>query len=253
MSVSHSAKPAVPGGARVVFRREWQGYLDSSIAMVYGSAFIVLAGSLFMNEFFLRSELNMLAYFEILPWLLVLFVPCVSMRMWAEERSQGTLELLLTLPFRPAELVAGKFVAALLFFVTILGGSFPIVILLACLGEPRWGPIVSSYLGAIYLGSCFLSLGACISILTRDQIVAFVGSSFLCALLILSGHPQIVEVLDGLHNSIRIGSLLSEYLSLLPRYENFVDGRIRVADLVYLSGFIVVGLSANTFLLERQR
>src|SRR4030095_8898284 len=121
------------------FRRETGAYFDSSIAYVYASVFLLLSSSIFINSFFLDSILEMGQYFRMLPFLLALFIPAITMRSWAEERSHGTFELLMTLPFRPLEVVLGKYLAALVFYLAVLLGSFPIVLMLFFLGKPDPG------------------------------------------------------------------------------------------------------------------
>jgi len=220
-------------GLRVVFLRETSAYFDSSIAYVYAAVFLLLAHGIFMNSFFLDSVLEMGAYFHTLPYLLALFVPAITMRSWAEERSSGTFELVMTLPLRSFEIVLGKYLAALLFYLSVIAGSFVIVLMLLRLGEPDLGLIVASYLGAVCLGGFFLALGIFVSGLTREQIVAFVLGTFACALFVLSGHEKVVEVLDGLTPRSQLGSWLYRSVSVLPHYESFCRGVVSIADVGY--------------------
>jgi ABC-type transport system involved in multi-copper enzyme maturation permease subunit len=222
-------------GTRVVWRRETAAYFDSSIAYVYAAVFLLLSHAMFMNAFFLESVLEMDAYFQTLPYLLALFVPAITMRSWAEERAQGTFELITTLPLRPFELVAGKYLASLSFYLAVLAGSLPLVVMLVWLGEPDLGLCASSYVGAVLLGAFFLAAGLFVSGLTREQIVAFVLSTFLCALLVLTGQPNVVEVLDGLTPSWQVGTWLADSLSVLPRYETFCRGAVSLADLAWFA------------------
>src|SRR5262249_17202083 len=117
-------------GVRVVFARETGAYFNSSIAYVYASVFLLLAHGIFMNGFFLDSVVDMAPYFRTLPFLLTLFIPAITMRSWAEERASGTFELVMTLPLRPIAIVLGKYFAALLFYLAVLLGSLPIVVML---------------------------------------------------------------------------------------------------------------------------
>lgn len=236
MSDRAVARPSAAGflrGVRVVFRRETGAYFDSSIAYVYASVFLLLSSSIFINSFFLDSILEMGQYFRMLPFLLALFIPAITMRSWAEDRSHGTFELLMTLPFRPLEVVLGKYLASLVFYLAVLLGSFPIVLMLFFLGKPDLGLLISSYIGAALLGSTFLALGIFISGLTREQIVAFVLTTFACALLVLSGQERVVEVLDGLAPAWQLGTWLYESVSVLPHYNSFLNGVVSLADVVY--------------------
>ncbi|HVR74188.1 MAG TPA: ABC transporter permease subunit [Planctomycetota bacterium] len=236
MSDRAEARPSAAGflrGVSIVFHRETGAYFDSSIAYVYASVFLLLSSSIFINSFFLDSILEMGQYFRMLPFLLALFIPAITMRSWAEERSHGTFELLMTLPFRPLEVVLGKYLASLVFYLAVLLGSFPIVMMLFFLGKPDLGLLISSYIGAALLGSTFLALGIFISGLTREQIVAFVLTTFACALLVLSGQERVVEVLDGLAPAWQIGTWLYESVSVLPHYNSFLSGVVSLADVVY--------------------
>lgn len=235
--------PGFAAGTMVVLRREIGAYFDSSIAYIYAAVFLLLSASMFMNDFFLKSVVDMGAYFNNLPYLLALFIPAITMRSWSEEISQGTFELIMTLPLRSFEIVVGKYVAALLFYLAVLAGSFPIVGMLIWLGEPDLGLIATSYLGAVFLGAFFLSLGVFMSSLTREQIVAFVLGAFACALLVLSGEDKVVEVLDGLVLDWQAGTWLYESVSVLPHYESFCRGVIYAGDVVYfvlLSAFFLI-------------
>jgi ABC-type transport system involved in multi-copper enzyme maturation permease subunit len=220
---------------RVVFRRETSAYFDSAIAYVYAAVFLLLAHGIFMNGFFLDSVLEMGEYFRALPFLLALFIPAITMRSWAEERSHGTFELIMTLPLRSFAVVLGKYLAALLFYVAVLAGSLVIVVMLVSLGQPDLGLIISSYLGALCLGAFFLALGIFISGLTREQIVAFVLATFACALFVLSGQEKVVEVLDGLTPAWQAGTWLYESVSVLPHYESFCRGIVSLADAAYFA------------------
>ena len=160
-----------------------------------------------MNGFFLDSVVDMAPYFRALPFLLTLFIPAITMRSWAEERASGTFELVMTLPLRPIAIVLGKYFAALLFYLAVLLGSLPIVIMLFCLGKPDLGLLAASYSGAVILGALLLAIGIFVSGLTREQIVAFVAGVFVCAILVLSGHEKVVEVLDGLAPEVAGGDV----------------------------------------------
>jgi ABC-2 type transport system permease protein len=220
-------------GIRVVLARETGAYFDSSIAYVYASVFLLLAHGIFMNGFFLESVVDMAPYFRTLPFLLTLFIPAITMRGWAEERASGTFELVMTLPLRPIAIVLGKYFAALLFYLAVLAGSLPIVIMLFALGRPDGGLLAASYLGAMLLGALLLAIGLFLSALTREQIVAFVAGVFVCAILVLSGHEKVVEVLDGLKPEWQVGTWLARTISVLPRYESFCRGVVSFAGTFY--------------------
>ena len=240
-------------GLNVVFSRELSAYFDSPIAYIYAAVFLVLSCTTFMNSFFLEAVVDMSAYFDVLPFLLIPFIPAITMRAWAEEHAQHTFEMLMTLPLHPAQIVLGKYAAALAFYATVLVGSLPIVIMLTFLGEPDLGMIAASYLGALLLGAFFLSFGLFASGLTRDQIVAFVLATLIGFAFVLSGHEKVVEVLDGLAPALQLGTWLYDSVSVLPHYEIFGRGVVALADLIYfvlISSFFVL---MNYISLQRTR
>ena len=229
-------------GTRIVFGRELEAYFDSPIAYIYAAVFLVLSCTTFMNSFFLDGIVDMSPYFEILPLLLIPFVPAITMRAWAEEHAQHTFELLMTLPLPSFQAVLGKYLAALCFYALVLAGSLPIVVMLVFLGEPDLGQIVASYLGALLLCALFLAFGLFASGLTRDQIVAFVLAVLCGFFFVLSGHEKVVEVLDGLTPAWQLGTWRYESISVLPHYRAFGRGVVALADLLYfalMSGFFI--------------
>ncbi|MGQ0553596.1 MAG: ABC transporter permease [Planctomycetota bacterium] len=240
-------------GLLVVAARELGAYFDGAIAYVYIIAFVALSNSIFMNEFFLSGRVDMRPYFELMPLLLAVFLPAITMRLWAEERKQRTLELLMTLPIVPLQATLGKFLAALLLFVGFLLGSLPIVIMLAALGEPDFGLIAAGYLGLLGLGALFLSFGALLSALSSDQIVAFVTSTLLCFAFVLLGNDRVVAVLDGLVPALAPGTLLYENFSIAPHYQAFLAGTISLSASAYFVLTSTLFLWLNARVLETNR
>ena len=222
-------------GVRLVAGRELAAYFDSAIAYIYAAVFLVVSGTSFMNAFFLAGAVDMTPWFETLPFLLIPFVPAITMRTWAEEHAQGTVELLLTLPLRAGHVVLGKYVAAWIYYALVLAGSLPIVAMLAWLGDIDVGLIACGYLGALSLGALFLAVGQFVSSLTRNQIVAFVLAGLLAALLVFSGYAPVVEILDGMAPAWQAGSALSAALSCLPHYQAFTGGLVGLDHVVYFA------------------
>ena len=233
---------AFVSGVRVILMREIEAYFDAPIAYIYASVFLVLSCSTFMNTFFLNGVLEMGPYFDILPFLLIPFVPAITMRVWAEERAQHTFELLMTLPLQSFQVVLGKYLAAICFYLIVLAGSLPILAMLLWLGAPDVGLILSSYIGAVFLGAFFLAFGLFVSGLTQDQIVAFVLGTLLGFIFVLSGHEKVVEVLDGLAPAWQVGTVLYESISIMPHYEAFTRGAVTLSGTLYfvlMSAFFV--------------
>jgi len=245
--------PGFLAGVRLIAGRELSAYFDSAIAYVYTIAFVVLANSIFMNEFFLAGNVDMSGFFDQLPVLLAFFLPAITMRLWAEEKKQRTIELLLTLPIRPLQAVLGKYLAALGLFGLFLAGSLPIPFMLVALGEPDLGLICSGYLGLIAFGATFLAFGMFLSALSGDQIVAFVLSTILGFFFVLTGNDQVAAVLDGLFPSAGLGTFLYESISVMPHYDALVRGLIDLSTVVYFSLSCALFLWANTLVLERDR
>jgi len=238
---------------RWVARREVGAGFDSGIAYVSAVAFTLLSSSIFMNEFFLGGTVDMTPFFDLLPLLLAFFLPALSMRLWAEEKKQRTVELLLTLPLHPLQAVVGKFLAALAIYALFLLGSLPIPIMLAALGEPDLGRIASGYLGLLGLGAFFLAFGGLLSALTKDQIVAFVASTLVGFGFVLTGDERVVSILDGLAPALELGSRLQASLSVMPPYGRFVRGVVELSSTLYFLLGTVFFLWTTGLVLERDR
>lgn len=247
------ASPSFLAGTRLVLGRELQAWFDGAIATVALVAALLAVLASFMNEFFVRGRLDMAPFFERLPLVLVLFVPALAMRLWAEDKGRRTFELWMTLPLTPLQIVLGKYAAALLVYGVFLLGTLPIPILLFSLGSPDPGPILAGYLGALLLGSLFLALGQLLSGLSADQVVAFLSTALVCAFLVATGEPRVIAALDGLATSLAAGTRLSEWVSALPRFEAFARGSVSLAGLVYFAGLAAIALAANAASVARNR
>ena len=211
-------------GVRLICGRELAACFDSKIAYVYAAAFILLANSIFMNDFFLAGTADMSGYFELLPLLLAFFLPAITTRLWAEEHKHRTIELLLTMPIVPVQAILGKYLAAMAIYLLFLAGSLPIVLMLLVLGHPDVGRIAAGYLGLVLFGCQFLALGMFFSALSSEQIVAFVTSVLVSFGLVLTGMDRVVAVLDGLFPRLLLGSFVRESISVMPHYEAFTRG-----------------------------
>ena len=145
------------------------------------------AFTFYLGSFFSRSQSDLQPFFTFHPWLYLFLIPAIGMRLWAEERKAGTIELLLTLPISTFHVVAGKFLAAWLFTLLALALTFPIWITVNILGNPDNGVIVASYLGSWLMAGAFLSLVSCLSALTKNQIIAFVVGAAVSFLFLMAG------------------------------------------------------------------
>lgn len=218
-------------GWAAIFRRETAAYFGSPVAAIFLMIFAGLSGGLFMTAFFLINQADMRTFFELLPWLLSIFLAALTMRSWAEDRRGNTLELLLTFPMNSSALVIGKFLAALLFYTVALCSTFLIPVMLFTLGTPDMGQIASAYLGAFFLGAFFLAGGLFISGFCRDQIVAFVLTLLFCLALYLLGQNIVAETLDGWIAGF--GTALRAALGAEPHYAIFVRGVIDLRSVVF--------------------
>lgn len=231
-----------------VMRREFWAYFNSPIAYIFIIVFNLINCALFMVPFFLIRQAEMRTFFMILPYTLAVFVPAVSMRLWAEERRGYTMSLLLSLPVRSRSLVAGKFLASLVFYLIALASTVVIPITIAVVGKPDWGPIIGGYIGAIFLGALFLSVGIFVSGLSRDQIVAFVLSVLLCFGLYLVGTEYVAPFIDSWVGGL--GSAIRESVGTAAHSASFERGIVDLSDIIYFLAFTVAFLVLNAFTLE---
>ena len=223
---------------RAVLGRELRAYFNTPIAYVF---LLVFAGAaLFtffnLNTFFSRGRADLRGLFDAIPVLMILLVPALTMRLWAEERKQGTMEVLLTLPARDRELVLGKFLASWLLLATGLGLTLVLPITVAVLGDLDWGPVIGGYLGALLLGAAYLAVGQFVSATTENQILAFILALVVCLGLYGIG----VEAFAGLFPDRTASALRA--LGTGSRFQSIARGVIDVRDLVYylsLTGFFL--------------
>jgi len=236
------------GDLFTIFKRENKAYFNSVIAYIFIIVFVLLGNGLFMTQFFIAGRADMRPFFGTLPLILVVFLPAVTMRLWAEEKRGNTLELLLTFPMRTHELVLGKFLASLFFYLVSLAATIMIPIMLCVLGKPDVGAMVGAYLGAILLGAFFLAVGIFISGLVRDQIVAFILGMMVCFSLYTVGTGFFATAVDGWIPGL--GSFLRNFLGVTRHYDSFAKGVVDNRDVVYFFLGSAIFLVLNGFWLE---
>jgi len=239
-----------------IWRRELHGYFGSPLAYVFVVIFLVLCGFATFNQwfgaYFQQNSANLgLSFFRYHPILFLLLVPAVAMRLWAEERKSGTIELLLTLPLSLAEAVIGKFLAAWTVLLLCLGMTFPVVVTTAWLGDPDWGPIWSGYIGSALLAGSYLALGSLTSALTRSQVISFVLSLVLCFLLYLIGHPAITEFFSSWAPVWLLDVMGGA--SSIAHFDSLQRGVVDVRDLAYFVSLIAFALAATGIVLHSKR
>jgi ABC-2 type transport system permease protein len=230
-----------------IFFKELKSYFVSPIAYIFIIVYLVLTNFLFFQTFFVNNQAEMRSYFEVLPYIFLIFVPAITMRSWAEEKRNKTFELLLTLPLRDITIVAGKFFAALVFLKITLLCSLTVPITVAILGNPDVGVIIGGYFGAIMLGAAYISIGMWISSLTENQIIALIGSVLLILLLLIIGHPLVIYFAPS--NLVNI----LMYTGLAGHFESICRGVIDSRDIIYYCSVILLFLFLNVQSLESRK
>lgn len=236
--------------ALAVFRREFAAYFATPLAYVFIVIFLALAGSLtfFLGNFFGRGQADLEPFFAWHPWLYLFLVPAVAMRLWAEERKTGTIEVLLTLPVSLAGAVIGKYLAAWAFAGVALALTFPIWITVNYLGAPDNGAIVAGYAGSFVLAGAYLAIGICVSALTRNQVIAFVVACAVCFLFTVSGTPVVLNFFAGWAPILLVDTVAS--FSFLTHFQAITRGVIDARDAVFFGSLIALSLYANVVIVE---
>jgi len=237
----------------IVFRRELAAYFATPLAYVFIIVFLVLAGSLtfFLGSFFDRGQADLQPFFTFHPWLYLFLIPAIAMRLWAEERKTGTIELFLTLPVTTTQAVLGKFLAAWGFCGIALALTFPLWLTVNVLGEPDNGVILASYLGSWLMSGAFLAIGAAVSALTKNQVIAFVVAAVVCFLLTVSGSSVVLGFFTGWAPQAVIDTIAS--FSFISHFTSLMRGVIDLKDMVYFVSLIVFFLFANTAIVELKK
>jgi ABC-2 type transport system permease protein len=198
-----------------VIKKELRTYFNSPIAYIFIVVFLALSSWLFLRSFFISGQADMRDYFSILPWVFLFLIPAVSMRLWAEEKKSGTLEVLLTLPVKDWEVILGKFLASFIFIAISLILTFPLVIVLYYFGNPDTGVLIGSYLGTLFLAGSFLSIGLLISSVTQNQIIAFIIAVIVSFIFLIIGNPAVLySVPDFLVPVLKFLGLTTHFASI---------------------------------------
>jgi ABC-2 type transport system permease protein len=236
-----------------IFRRELKSYFESPVAYVFLIAFLLLAGffTFAVSHYYEAAQADLRMFFFWHPWIYLLLVPAASMRLWAEERRSGTIELLLTLPVTLTQAILGKFLAAWAFLVIALALTFPIVLTTIYLGSPDMGVVWGGYLGCILLLGTYLSVGMLCSSLTRNQVISFVLSLIICLFLLLAGWPPVTEMLVQWAPDWLVRTVAA--FSVMPHFESIQRGVLDLRDIGYSISVIFVMLFAAHLALENRK
>jgi ABC-2 type transport system permease protein len=235
----------------IIMRRELGGYFATPIAYIFIFFFLALASwfAFYLGGLYDRNQADLNPFFNYHPWLYLFLIPAISMRLWAEERKSGSIELLLTQPVTLWQAVIGKFLAAWLFAGLALALTFPMWITVNYLGSPDNGAILAAYVGSLLLAAGFLAIGSCMSAATRNQVVAFILGVVACLLFLLAGFPMVLDFFHGLHLWQWLIDAIAS-LSFLTHYESIAKGVIDVRDLLYFAMLIAFFLIATAVVLD---
>jgi ABC-2 type transport system permease protein len=234
-------------------KRELGAYFTSPVAYVFLVIFLLLAGffTFTAGNFFERGEASLAAFFGWHPWLYLVLVPAVGMRVWAEERRAGTIELLLTLPVTPWQAIVGKFLASWIFLAVALALTFPAIITVNVLGEPDNGMIAAGYVGSLLLAGAYLAITCMTSAMTRNQVVAFIVSVVLCLFLILAGFNPVTDLLVRWASPAVVDTVAA--FSVITHFDAFQRGVIDSRDLVFFLSLIGFALFATGVIIRGHR
>jgi ABC-2 type transport system permease protein len=237
---------------QAVARREWAGYFNSPVAYVFIIIFLALAGffTFAVSRFYEANQADLRGFFLWHPWLYLILVPAVGMRLWSEERRSHTIELLLTLPITPIQAILGKFAAAWLFLILALALTFPVVLTAVYLGSPDVGVIVSGYIGSAFLAGAYLSVAMFTSALTKNQVISFIVAVVLGLFLILAGFAPVTELLSRFAPVWLVDGVAA--FSFMSHYETLQRGVLDLRDLVYFASVIGFMLFATHVVLQQK-
>lgn len=239
--------------AFIIAKREFAAYFSTPLAAVFLTIFVAATGAFafYIGGFFQRGQATLDSFFAYHPWLYLLLVPAVAMRLWAEERKSGTIELLMTLPVTPAETILGKFAAAWAFIALALALTFPMWITVNILGTPDNGIILTSYIGSFLVAGAFLAIGAFISAMTKNQVIAFILSATVCFLLLTSGMELVQNTLRTWAPRIVADAVSS--MSFLTHYEQITRGVIGLGSIIFFLSLIAFALFANAIAVSQKK
>ena len=241
------------GKSWAISKRELRAYFTTPLAYVFIVIFVALNGvtAFYFGALFDRGQADMQPLFGFLPWLYLFLIPAVAMRLWAEERKAGTLELLMTLPVSTFDAVFGKFLAAWIFACIYLSLTFPVWITVNYLGDPDNGVIIASYLGGFLMAGSYLAIGGFVSAMTRNQVIAFVIGAAVIFLFMMSGLELVQSAFRGWAPELVIDLVRS--FSFLVHYDAIIRGVIDIRDMIFFTSIIGVFLFANMVVVDLKK
>jgi ABC-2 type transport system permease protein len=238
---------------KAIMKRELGGYFTSPIAYVFLVIFLLLTGffTFTVGNFFERGEASLVSFFTWHPWLYLFLVPAAGMRLWAEERRLGTMELLLTMPITTWQAIVGKFLASWLFLALALALTFPVVLTVNYLGDPDNGVIIAGYVGSLLLAGTYLAISCMTSALTRNQVISFIVSVMISLFLILAGYTPVTDLLTRWANPVIVEIIAA--FSVMTHFEGFQRGVLDTRDVVFFASMIGFALFTTGVIIRNQR
>ena len=236
-----------------VTKRELASYFSSPVAYVFIVIFLILSGffTFMVGNFFARNEASLAAFFLWHPWLYLFLVPAAGMRLWAEERRSGSIELLLTLPITPGQAILGKFIAAWLFLGLALVLTFPMILTVAYLGDPDGGVMFAGYIGSFLVAGTYLSITNMTSAMTRNQVVSFIVSVVICLFLILAGWRPVTDMVVTWAPVWLVEGVAA--FSIIPHFDGLQRGVIDSRDVIYYFSVMGFALFATGVIIRSHR
>lgn len=234
----------------IIFKREFASYFATPLAYIFIVIFLMLMGifTFYLGNFYQRGQADLQPFFMYHPWLYLFFIPAISMRLWAEERKTGTIEILMTLPVTLRDVVWGKFLAAWAFTGIALLLTFPIWITVNYLGSPDNGSIFTGYLGSWLMAGGFLAIGSCMSAATNNQVIAFILTIVICFLFVVAGFPLVLDAFYGWLPQVLIDTIAS--ISFLTHFQAISKGVLDLRDLIYFFVIITSWLFATAIVID---
>jgi ABC-2 type transport system permease protein len=236
-----------------IAKRELSAYFTSPVAYVFIVIFLLLAEffTFMVGHFFERGVADLVPFFVWHPWLYLFLVPAAGMRLWSEEYRLGTIELLFTMPVTPWQAILGKFIASWLFLAIALFLTFPLVLTVAYLGHPDFGPILAGYLGSSLLAGGFLAITSFTSALTRNQVISFIIAVVCCLFLVLCSWPPVTDTVVNWAPAWMVDTLAA--VGVMTHFEGFQRGVVDFRDLLFFFSVIVFFLFTTSVVLRARR
>ena len=236
-----------------IFLREIKSYFATPLAYVFIVIFLMMAGvfTFYFGNFYERGQADLASFFVFHPWLYLFLIPAIAMRLWAEERKTGTIELLLTLPIRLRDAVLAKFLASWSFIGLALFLTFPIWITVNYLGEPDNGIILASYIGSWLMAGAFLAIGCCMSASTNNQVIAFILTVVVCFLFVAAGFPLVLNSFNSWAPAIVTDAIAA--MSFIEHFEAISKGVLDIRDLFYFILMISAWLLATIIIIDMRK